>query len=81
MKPPPFRYERPESVEETVALLREHGSEAKLLAGGQSLVAMLNMRLLRPAVVVDVNRLPLGDVTRENGTLRVGALVRQAERL
>jgi CO/xanthine dehydrogenase FAD-binding subunit len=80
MKPVRFRYERPESVEEAVALLAEHGDEAKVLAGGQSLVPMLNMRLARPSVVVDVNRVPLGEVTRDNGTWRVGALVRQADR-
>ena len=49
MKPVPFRYERPGSVEEAGALLREHGDEAKVLAGGQSLVPMLNMRLARPS--------------------------------
>ena len=80
MKPAPFRYERPESVEEAVELLREHGEEAKVLAGGQSLVPMLNMRLARPAVLVDVNRLPLSEVARESGSWRVGALVRQADR-
>ncbi len=80
MKPVSFRYERPESVEEVVALLAEHGEEAKVLAGGQSLVPMLNMRLLRPSVIVDVNALPLGEVARENGSWRVGALVRQADR-
>ena len=80
MKPAPFRYERPESVEEAVGLLREHGGEAKVLAGGQSLVPMLNMRLARPAVVVDVNRLPLAEVSRGDGTIRVGATVRQADR-
>ena len=79
MKPAAFRYERPESVEEAVATLAEHGDEAKVLAGGQSLVPMLNMRLARPSVVVDVNRLPLGDVTRENGSWRVGATVLQAD--
>ena len=80
MKPAAFRYERPESVEEAVELLREHGDEAKVLAGGQSLVPMLNMRLARPSVLVDVNRLPLGDVARDDGTIRVGATVRQADR-
>jgi 2-furoyl-CoA dehydrogenase FAD binding subunit len=80
VKPAPFRYERPESVEEAVGLLREHGDEAKVLAGGQSLVPMLNMRLVRPAMIVDVNRLPLGDVVHDNGTIRVGATVRQADR-
>ena len=73
VKPVAFRYERPESVEEAVALLAEHGDEAKVLAGGQSLVPMLNMRLARPSVLVDVNRLPLGEIARENGSWRVGA--------
>jgi 2-furoyl-CoA dehydrogenase FAD binding subunit len=80
VKPVAFRYERPESVEEAAALLAEHGDEAKVLAGGQSLVPMLNMRLSRPSVLVDINRLPLGEVARENGAWRVGALVRQADR-
>jgi len=77
VKPVSFRYERPESVEDAVAVLREN-EDAKVLAGGQSLVPMLNMRLARPSVLVDVNRLPLGDIARENGSWRVGALVRQA---
>jgi 2-furoyl-CoA dehydrogenase FAD binding subunit len=80
MKPVTFRYERPDSIEEAAALLAEHGDEAKVLAGGQSLVPMLNMRLVRPSVIVDVNRLPLSEVTRDNGAWRVGALVRQADR-
>jgi CO/xanthine dehydrogenase FAD-binding subunit len=80
VKPVPFRYERPESVEEAGALLLEHGDEGKVLAGGQSLVPMLNMRLARPSVLVDINRLPLGEVARENGSWRVGATVRQADR-
>ena len=80
MKPVAFRYERPEAVEEAVAVLAQHGSEAKVLAGGQSLVPMLNMRLSRPSVIVDVNRLPLSEVVRQNGSWRVGALVRQADR-
>jgi 2-furoyl-CoA dehydrogenase FAD binding subunit len=80
LKPVAFRYERPETVEEALALLAEHGDEAKVLAGGQSLVPVLNMRLLRPSVVVDINRvLDLDNVARANGTARVGALVRQAD--
>lgn len=80
MKPVAFRYERPETLDETVALLAEHGDEAKVLAGGQSLVPVLNMRLLRPSVVVDINRvLHLDNVGRQNGSQRVGALVRQAD--
>lgn len=78
MKPVAFAYERPASVEEAVALLREH-EDAKVLAGGQSLVPMLNMRLARPSLLVDVNRLPLDGVARENGSWRVGATVRQAD--
>ena len=56
MKPPPFRYLRPETLEEAASLLAEHGDEAKVLAGGQSLVPILNFRLIRPTVLVDVNR-------------------------
>jgi CO/xanthine dehydrogenase FAD-binding subunit len=80
VKPVAFAYERPETVDEAAAVLAEHGDEAKVLAGGQSLVPALNMRVARPSVIVDVNRLPLGDVSRENGSWRVGALVRQADR-
>ena len=79
MKPPRFEYVRPESVEEALAVLAEHGDDAKVLAGGQSLVPMLNMRLVSPGVVVDVNRIPgLDRIAGENGTVRAGALVRQA---
>ncbi|MGZ4381558.1 MAG: FAD binding domain-containing protein [Gaiellaceae bacterium] len=76
MKPPPFRYERPETVEEAAALLAEHGDEAKVLAGGQSLVPLLNFRLLRPAVLVDVNR--VAGLDRIEGG-RIGATVRQSD--
>ena len=59
--------------------LREHGDDAKVLAGGQSLLPALNMRLLRPGVLVDLNfTTGLDEVTEENGSLRIGALVRQA---
>jgi CO/xanthine dehydrogenase FAD-binding subunit len=80
VKPAPFRYERPDTVEEAVSLLAEHGDEAKVLAGGQSLVPALNMRIARPSVIVDVNRLPLGGIADGDGSVRVGALVRQADR-
>jgi len=78
VKPVAFRYERPESVEAAVAVLQEN-EDARVLAGGQSLVPMLNMRLARPSVLIDVNALPLDDVTRDNGSWRVGATVRQAD--
>lgn len=78
MKPPHFDYVRPESLEEALDVLAEHGDEAKVLAGGQSLVPMLNMRLARPAVVVDVNRIGgLDGIAADNGVLRIGALARQ----
>jgi CO/xanthine dehydrogenase FAD-binding subunit len=79
VKPAPFRYERPETVQQAVALLAEHGDEAKVLAGGQSLVPALNMRLARPAVLVDVNRIQGLDQVEENGALTVGGTVRQAD--
>ena len=72
MKPAPFRYERPETVEEAAALLAEHGDEAKVLAGGQSLVPALNFRLLRPSVLVDVNR--VAGLDRIDGD-RVGSVI------
>ena len=80
MKPARLEYVRPESLEGAVAELAQGGDDAKVLAGGQSLVPALNMRLLRPALLVDVNRVAgLDVVVAENGTLRVGATVRQAD--
>jgi aerobic carbon-monoxide dehydrogenase medium subunit len=80
VKPAPFRYARPQSVSEALELLREHGDEAKVLAGGQSLVPMMNMRLAQPEVVVDINSLrPLAALEeRDDGSWFVGALVRHA---
>lgn len=76
MKPPPFEYHAATSVDEVLALLGEHGDEAKVLAGGQSLMPLLSLRLARPAYLVDINRVDgLADVN-VNGTLRVGAMVR-----
>jgi carbon-monoxide dehydrogenase medium subunit len=80
VKPARLEYVRPESLEGAVAELAQGGDDAKVLAGGQSLVPALNMRLLRPALLVDVNRVAgLDVVVTENGTLRVGATVRQAD--
>ena len=77
MKPPPFEYRVPDSVEAAVAMLAEGGGEAKVLAGGQSLVPMLNFRLLRPAILVDINRIPGLSYIRDDGdVIRVGALTR-----
>ena len=72
----PFEYVAAATLEEALGLLAEYGEEAKVLAGGQSLVAMLNYGLARPRVVIDINGLPLGDVSVEDGRLQVGALVR-----
>ena len=73
MKPPPFEYAAPETLDEALALLAEHGDEAKVLAGGQSLVPLLNLRLTRPSLVVDLNR--VDDLDRIEGG-RIGALAR-----
>lgn len=81
MKPPPFEYVRAESPEHAVALLHEHGDEAKVLAGGQSLVPMMNLRLARPGVLVDVNRIGLDEVRAGPDGLRLGATVRQHQLL
>jgi len=79
VKPAPFTYVRAESVEHAVDTLRAHGGEAKLLAGGQSLVPALNMRLARPTVLVDLNRIAgLDRIDEDNGDIRIGALVRQS---
>jgi CO/xanthine dehydrogenase FAD-binding subunit len=79
VKPAPFAYDEPRSVEEAVDILARHGEEAKVLAGGQSLIPLLNFRLARPERLVDVNRIDeLATIRRRNGSLHVGALVRMA---
>jgi carbon-monoxide dehydrogenase medium subunit len=79
VKPAPFAYDDPRSVEEAVDVLARHGDEAKVLAGGQSLIPLLNFRLARPARLVDVNKIDkLATIRRRNGSLHVGALVRMA---
>ncbi|HYB43341.1 MAG TPA: FAD binding domain-containing protein, partial [Candidatus Methylomirabilis sp.] len=78
MKPVAFEYHAPRSVEEAVALLVRYGGEAKLLAGGQSLMPLLNFRLSRPAALIDLNAIPeLAYIREENGTVRLGAMTRQ----
>jgi carbon-monoxide dehydrogenase medium subunit len=78
MKPAPFDYFSPATVEEALALLDEHGGDAKPLAGGQSLIPAMNFRLARPAVLVDLNRIAeLAYVRAESGGLAVGAMTRQ----
>jgi len=80
VKPAPFDYVRPTSLDDAVAALAAGGDDTKVLAGGQSLVPALNMRVLRPSVLVDVNRVAgLDHVTEIHGSLTVGATVRQAD--
>ena len=79
MKPPSFEYVAPRTVDEAVERLAEHGDAAKVLAGGQSLVPLLNLRLAAPAVLVDVNRVAgLDGIAAWDGGLRIGALARQS---
>jgi CO/xanthine dehydrogenase FAD-binding subunit len=76
VKPAPFDYAAPSSLDEALSLL---GEDAKPLAGGQSLVPLLNFRLARPALLVDLNRVPgLAGIRRAGGVLRIGAMTRQA---
>jgi aerobic carbon-monoxide dehydrogenase medium subunit len=79
VKPAPFDYLAASGAEEAIAALVQHGEEAKLLAGGQSLVPMLNLRLARPGVLVDINRAAELDYLREtDGRVHIGAIKRQA---
>jgi carbon-monoxide dehydrogenase medium subunit len=79
MKPAKFEYHAPESTADVAAILAEHGDDAKVLAGGQSLVPMLNMRLTRFEHIVDLNRVDdLQGIERGNGTLTIRAMTRQA---
>ena len=79
MKPPPFEYVAPRTLDEAVHELTESDGEAKVLAGGQSLVPLLNFRLARPARLVDLNRIPdLAYVTRRDGGFAIGAMTRDA---
>jgi carbon-monoxide dehydrogenase medium subunit len=80
VKAPSFAYARPRSLDETFALLERHGDEAKLLAGGQTLLATLNMRLASPALLVDIGGLPgLAGIAAQGKALRIGALTRHRE--
>lgn len=77
MKPAPFKYVAPESLDDALVLLRRYGQEGKILAGGQSLVPLLNMRLARPAVVIDLNRVRSLDYIKNGKDVRIGAMTRQ----
>jgi carbon-monoxide dehydrogenase medium subunit len=78
MKPAAFAYERPGTLGEALEALARHGSDARPLAGGQSLVPMLSLRLARPALLVDLGRLAgLDELVVRNGAVEIGAMVRQ----
>jgi aerobic carbon-monoxide dehydrogenase medium subunit len=80
MIPPVFEYLRPKTVPEAVAMLQQHGDEARILSGGQSLIPMMKLRLARPGVLIDINRISgLSYVKEEGGYLKIGGLTREAE--
>ena len=78
MKPAPFEYHAPDSLDQALDLMHEHGGEAKLLAGGQSLVPAMNFRVMQPGRLIDLNRIDELSFIREQGaTLRIGAMARE----
>src|SRR4051812_42108421 len=77
MKPAAFQYFQPDTLDEALALLSEHGTDAKPLAGGQSLIPAMNFRLASPAVLVDLNALDALAYIDQGATLRLGAMTRQ----
>jgi len=78
MKPPRFEYFAPRTLDEALGLLAGHGDRAKLLAGGQSLIPLLNFRLAHPEALIDINRIPdLAYVRADDGGVAIGALTRQ----
>ncbi|TMJ34015.1 MAG: xanthine dehydrogenase family protein subunit M [Alphaproteobacteria bacterium] len=77
MKPAKFEYHAPATLDAAIALLAQYQGEARLLAGGQSLLPMMNFRLVTPAAIIDLNRIPdLGYIRAEAGTVRIGAMTR-----
>ena len=80
MKAPRFSYVRPESLDHVFRLLAEHGDDARILAGGQSLMPVLNMRLAQPSPLIDINRIDaLKGISHHDGCVRIGALARHVE--
>lgn len=80
MKAPSFDYVKPDTLAQACALLREHGDEARILAGGQTLLATLNMRLSEPSILIDIGGLDaLRGIATVDGRLRIGALTRHCE--
>ena len=80
MKPAPFDYHIPDSIEQTLDLLRESGDEAKILAGGQSLVPAMNFRIVQPSGLIDLNRVGhLSYINKDEEVIRIGAMTRDRE--
>src|ERR1700756_1905519 len=80
MIPAAFAYRRASTLDEALSLLSDGGEDAKLLAGGHSLLPLMKLRLAAPALLIDIGRLPgLGGIQRENGSWRIGALTPHAE--
>ena len=80
MIPASFEYFRPKAMGEAFALLEQHGEEAKILSGGQSLIPMMKLRLARPAYIIDINEIPgLRYVKEEDGYLKIGGLTHEAD--
>jgi carbon-monoxide dehydrogenase medium subunit len=79
MLPSRFEYHRPDSLEEALQLLTEHGDEAKVLAGGQSLIPVMKLRLAAPAHLVDIGRLGLDAIAESGDRLAIGALARHRD--
>jgi carbon-monoxide dehydrogenase medium subunit len=80
MFPASFEYAAPGSLDDALSLLAEHGDDAKVLAGGQSLIPLMKLRFAAPALIVDINRIPgLDHIDEADGHLRVGALARNSQ--
>jgi carbon-monoxide dehydrogenase medium subunit len=79
MLPSRFEYHRPDSLEEALQLLAEHGDEAKVLAGGQSLIPVMKLRLAAPAHLIDISRLGMDSIAETDGHLAIGALARHRD--
>jgi len=80
MIPPAFEYLRPKTIPEAVAMLQQHGEDAKILSGGQSLIPMMKLRLARPSHLIDINRIAgLGNIKEDGGFLKIGGLTREAD--
>ena len=80
MIPAPFEYEAPATLSEALALLEKHGDDAKILAGGHSLIPMMKLRFAEPEMLIDINNIPdLSYIKEEDGYLKIGALTREAD--